>query len=383
MSSTDDGRKVNLFEPDIGQIEKDAVLSVLDSGWLAMGARCKQFEEEFAQYLGVKYAVALSSCTSALHIAYLLADVGPGDEVIVPSLTFVATANAVAYCGGKAVFADIVSDSDWTISAEAIEASITKKTKAICVMHYGGYSCDMDAIERVAQAHGIPIIEDACHGLGGSIASGKMIGSVGQTACFSFYSNKAITTGEGGMLVTNDAALAQRARLLRAHGMTNTTYDRVKGAMGYDVTELGYNYRLDEIRSAIGLAQMSRLPVALTMRKRLAAHYAKRVAQIAGVSLPNHGARGTPAHYVLPVIVDEEYDRDRARLAMHELGVQTSIHYEPVHSFGHYAKAGWSLPLTESVASRTMSLPLYPSLEEDAVDIICDRLASVLPGCKK
>ena len=179
MSSTDDGRKVNLFEPDIGQIEKDAVLSVLDSGWLAMGARCKQFEEEFAQYLGVKYAVALSSCTSALHIAYLLADVGPGDEVIVPSLTFVATANAVAYCGGKAVFADIVSDSDWTISAEAIEASITKKTKAICVMHYGGYSCDMDAIERVAQAHGIPIIEDACHGLGGSIASGKMIGSVG------------------------------------------------------------------------------------------------------------------------------------------------------------------------------------------------------------
>ena len=195
--------RVPLFVPDLGDAERKAVLECLDSGWVAMGPRCEELERLFEERLGVKHAITLNSCTAALHLANVLVDVKADDEVIVPSLTFAATANAVAFCGAKPVFADVASFDDWTISPADIERHISPKTRAIVVMHYGGFPSDMRAIMNIAEQRGIAVIEDACHGLGGSLDNRSM-GAIGAIGCFSFYSNKVMTTGEGGLLTTDD-----------------------------------------------------------------------------------------------------------------------------------------------------------------------------------
>jgi dTDP-4-amino-4,6-dideoxygalactose transaminase len=366
--------RVPLFVPDLGEAERQAVLDCLNSGWIAMGPRCEQLERLFEKRLGVKHAITLSSCTAALHLANILVDVKAGDEVIVPSLTFAATANAVAFCGAKPVFVDVASLDDWTISPADIEHCITPKTRAVVVMHYGGFPCDMRAIMGIAQSRGIPVIEDACHGLGGSLDN-RAMGSIGALGCFSFYSNKVMTTGEGGLLVTDDSALAERARRLRSHGMTANAIDRIRGAQGYDITELGHNYRLDDMRAAIGVAQEGRLDASLAQRRRLVERYRGNLASVKGIKVPRHGNRGEPAHYIFPVLVDDGVNRDRVRQEMNGRGVQTSIHYQPVHLFSHYRAASKTLPLTEAIASRAISLPLYPSMGTDTVDLVCSVLA--------
>lgn len=378
-SSTDAIPKITvpLFVPDLGEAEKQGLAAVIDSKWVAMGAVCEKFEARFAAELGVKHAISVNNCTAALHLAYMLCDAGPGDEVIVPSLTFAATANAVAYTGAKPVFADIAGFDDWTIDPEAIAAAITPRTKAIAVMHYGGYPCDMKAIMAVADRAGVPVIEDACHGLGGDIES-RAMGALGRLGCFSFYSNKVITTGEGGMIVTDDDAVAMRGRRLRSHGMTALAYDRMRGAMGYDITELGYNYRLDDIRGAVGLAQMDRLAGSIARRRHLVEVYRKGLAAVGGVSFPTHGARGNPAHYILPVLLDEKLDRVAVRQIMLEYGVQTSVHYPAAHSFSHYGGRTGVLPYTEAVANRVLTLPLYPSLTDEQVGHVCSALAEAI-----
>jgi len=370
---------VPLFAPEFGAEEEAALIEVLRSGWVSMGPRVEQLEQAFCDYLDVPHAVAVNSGTAALHLAALLLDLGPGDEVIVPSLTFAATVNCIHYTGATPVFADVRSEDDWTIDPEDVLRRITPRTRAVVVMHYGGYPCDMRALSALCREHDLALIEDACHGLGGSV-EGRALGTISDLGCFSFYSNKVMTTAEGGLLVTTRPEHAQRARLLRSHGMTALAIDRERGVLGYDIEQVGYNYRLDELRAALGLAQLARLPGWMAARRSLVSRYAERLAEIPGLRLPRHGCRGEPAHYILPVLL-ESADRDRLRKALDGVGVQTSIHYPPVHRFSHYRRQASSLPVTENLASRILTLPLFPSLTLDQLDYVCDQLVHCLETC--
>jgi len=365
-------RSVTLFEPLIGREEEEAVLRVLRRNWLSMGPETEAFEREFAAYLGVNHAVAVNSCTAALHLACQVAGLGPGDEVIVPSLTFVATANAVRYTGASVRFVDIESESDWTISVSAVESMLTDRTRAVIAMHYAGAATDLKALRALCDARGLHLIEDACHGLGSTL-DGEALGTFGETGCFSFYSNKIMTTGEGGMLTTNDAGLADYARKLRAHGLTNTAIDRVRGALGYDVVALGHNYRLDDIRAAIGRTQLSRLPASIARRQELVRAYDDRLAELESVSVPTFGGRTVSSHYIYPTLLGKGINRDAVRERMSALGVQTSVHYAPVHLFEHYKREGTAtLPLTEDIAARCITLPLYPQMRDDDPEFVVD-----------
>jgi dTDP-4-amino-4,6-dideoxygalactose transaminase len=368
--------RVPLFVPDLGEMEVAAVTEVIRSGWISMGPQTEAFERAFAERLGVAHAVALNSCTAALHVANHLFGIGPGDTVVVPSLTFAATANAVAFTGATPVFADIVSEDDWTMDPDSVAAAISPNSRAVVCMHYGGFPCDMTRLAKVCGAAGLPLVEDACHGLGGRIDS-RAMGTIGAVGCFSFYSNKVITTAEGGMLTTDNPKLAARARRLRSHGMTATAIDRMRGAAGYDISEVGWNYRLDDIRAAIGLVQLRRLDDALRRRRDLVDRYYANLAAIPKIRVPSFGGRGDPAHYILPVAVTG-VDRDAVRARLAERGVQTSIHYPPAHRFSQYSAAAPELPVTEWVAAHAITLPLYPSMTDAHVDLVCSELDAAI-----
>ncbi len=364
--------RVPLFEPSLGAEEVEAVKAVILGKWITMGEKVEAFQDRFAALTGSRHAIAVNSCTAALHLANVLLDVGPGDEVIVPSLTFAATANAVVYTGATPVFADIAGDGDWCMDPEDVARRVTPKTKAVVAMHYAGFPCDMSALQGVCDSAGVALYEDACHGLGGLVEERPM-GSLGRMGCFSFYSNKGMTTAEGGMLVTDDDGLAARARSLRSHGQTKTAIDRMKGAVGYDIVEVGFNYRMDDIRAAIGLVQLDKFPAMQRRRKELMGLYREQLSRIKGVELPLHGSRGVPSNYLLVIAVD--VDRDALREALRAKGIQTSHHYPPVHLFGHYRGTSTSLPRTEEVASQNLTLPFYPEMRDDDVGYVCDVLS--------
>ena len=368
--------EVPLFEPDLTEADKQAVRDVLDSGWITMGPKVAAFEERFASYVGASYAIAVNSCTAALHLANVALDLRPGDEVIVPSLTFAATANAVAMTGATAVFADVKNTDDWTLDPDDVAARITPRTRAVVVMHYAGYPCDMTRLQEICAAADIALVEDAAHALTAHL-NGKHLGTLGQIGCFSFFSNKVMTTAEGGMLVTDDAAIAERARRMRSHGQSKTAIDRMNGALGYEIEEAGYNYRLDDIRAALGLSQMERLDENFAKRIKLIDHYREALGSINRVSFPSHGGRGTPAHYILPVLIDGD-DRDRIRERMSQRGIQTSLHYPPVHRFSHYRKSSPALPVTEDIAARTLTLPLFHTMTIAQVDCVVAEFESAL-----
>jgi len=261
-----------------------------------MGPVTQRFEEEFANYLGVKYAFGVANGTAALHIAHKVLGIGPGDEVIAPSLTFVATANSVLYCGAKPVFADVTSLNNFNISPDDILEKITTKTKAITIVHYGGYPCDMDAIMKIANGYNLKVIEDAAHAPGAKYEE-KKCGTIGDIGCFSFFANKNLVTGEGGMIVTNDDALAESIRIMRSHGMTTLTWDRHKGhAHSYDVVDIGFNYRINEVASALGLVQLKKLDENNEKRRKIVEEYRKRLENISrslGASLTETFVRVT------------------------------------------------------------------------------------------
>jgi dTDP-4-amino-4,6-dideoxygalactose transaminase len=368
--------RVPLSDIDLGEEEIQAVTGVLKSKWLTMGEVTQRFEQAFAKYLGVRHAFAVSNATVALHLANAVLGIGPGDEVIVPSLTFVATANAVKYTGAKPVFADISSDFDLDISPEAIAAAITPATKAITVMHYGGYPCDMAAINDIARQHGLVVIEDAAHAPGTEL-DGKKAGTFGDIGCFSFFSNKNLATGEGGMIVTDRDDLAEKIRLMRSHGMTTLTWDRYKGhAYSYDVVTLGYNYRIDEMRAALGLVQLSKLERNNARRAEITGRYWEAFAPTS-LTLPFHHSRGVSAFHIFPIILPQGVNRIAFIDNLRAKGVQTSIHYPPVHQFSYYREQypGIKLPITEDVAGREVTLPLYPTMSDEQVDVV---IASVL-----
>ncbi len=363
--------RVPLADLNYGEEEERAVVDVLRSRWLTMGSVTQRFEEEFAAYLGVKHALAVSNATVALHLACVALGIGRGDEVIVPSLTFVATANAVLYTGADVRFADIVGPDELNISPEQIEEKITPRTRAMIVVHYGGYTCRMDSILRVASRHNLSVIEDAAHAPGASL-NGKALGTFGDVGCFSFFSNKNLSTGEGGMLVTNRDDVAERVRLLRSHGMTTLTWDRYQGhAYTYDVVDLGYNYRIDEIRSALGLAQLHKLTSDNARRKAITERYWKQLGD-SNIGLPFRNSPGEPSFHIFPLLLPEYGNRQKFIEGMKAQGIQTSIHYPPIHQFSFYRKRfpAVSLPATEASAARQVTLPLYPAMKDDTVDIV-------------
>ncbi len=364
--------RVPLADLDYGKEEEEAVLNVLRSRWLTMGAVTQEFETQFANRTGSKHAFAVSNATQALHLACLALGIGPGDEVIVPSLTFVATANAVLYTGAEVRFADIIGPDELTVDPASIEQAITPRTKAVIVMHYAGYPCRMREILALAEKHGLPVIEDAAHAPGASL-EGKALGSWGAAGCFSFFSNKNMSTGEGGMVVTDSDELAERIRLQRSHGMTSLTYDRHKGhAFSYDVVDLGYNYRIDELRAALGVAQLQKLERNNARRAELTRLYWELLGPT-GVGLPfAHTARGTSAHHIFPMLLPPGVNRQHFMEALRDAGIQSSIHYRPVHTFTYFQQryGEQHLPKTEDVASREVTLPLYPTMGEEKVGVV-------------
>ena len=366
--------KIPLADIDFDSREEAAVLEVLKSRWLTMGAVTQAFEEEFASYVGARHAIAVANGTAALHLACLGVGLHAGDEVIVPSLTFVATANAIRYTGAIPIFADIESEQDLDISVNSIKQKLTERTRAIMVMHYGGYACDMPAITELAKAHGLMIIEDAAHAIGSEI-EGRKLGTWSNVGCFSFFSNKNMTTGEGGMVVTNDDSFVDKMRILRSHGMTTMTWDRHRGhAWSYDVVELGYNYRIDEIRAALGRVQLSKLEQNNERRRSLSALYRERLEElIPSIGIPFNKRRGISACHLLPILLPDGCDRVSFMEHMKSNGIQTSIHYPPIHKFKTYTEGGevYNLPITENVAGREVTLPLYPGLtDENVADVV-------------
>jgi dTDP-4-amino-4,6-dideoxygalactose transaminase len=373
--------RIPLADIDFGPEESAAVQAVLASKWLTMGGVTQQFEQEFSAFTGAKYALSVSNATAALHMACLALGIGPGDEVIVPSLTFVATANAVRYVGATPVFADVSGDDDFNISPDEIEKRITPKTRAIIVVHYAGYPCDMPRIMEIAAKHSLEVIEDNAHGVGASLA-GRQLGTWGAIGCFSFFSNKNMTTGEGGMLTTDREDLYEKLRVFRSHGMTTLTWDRHKGhAFSYDVVELGYNYRIDEIRAALGLEQLKKLPRNNVRRAALTQLYRETMQELAPkVTIPFGNHPGQSSYHILPALLPPSAERGRVMEHLKAQGIQTSIHYPPVHAFTAYRSTtnGAVLPLTEDIARREITLPLYPMMKEEDVISVVQEIRAIL-----
>ncbi len=374
--------KVPLADLDLDDEERRAVLRVLDSGWLTMGEATRALEDAFAAYLGAPYAVAVSSGTAALHVAGRLIGLGPGDEVLVPSLTFVASVNAIVYTGARPVFVDVSSLDDWTIDPDDARKKITPATRAIFPVHYGGFLCDMDALQALAREHGLAIVEDAAH-VPGARAGGKAAGTFGEAGCFSFFTNKNMTSAEGGMVVVSQAEQAERARRLRSHGMTTVTWQRHAGhASSYDVLDLGYNYRITDLHAAIGLAQLRKLDRNNARRRATARLYAERLRGLPGLAMPFSHPRGDPTHHIFPILLDERVNRRAFMEGMRGRAIQTSIHYPPVHLFTWYRQQYGTgpglLPVTEAIGRRMVTLPLYPSMGDDTLAYVVEAVRNLL-----
>ena len=360
------------------QADLDAVAEVLRSGWLTMGPRTAAFEEAFAAHLGVQHAVALNSCTAALHLAYLAAGVGPGDEVIVPAFTFAATASAVLYCGGTPVFADIVGPEDPGVDPADVAAKVTERTKAVACVHFAGYPAAAGVLADLCADLGLALIEDTAHAPSATL-EGRKLGTIGLAGCFSFFSNKILAIGEGGLLATDDDEVAALARSRRSHGMTSGTWDRHSGRTDtYDVVGLGFNYRIDEPRSALALSRLERLEEDIETRRGLVREYRARLGDLDGLIVPYRDQDVADSScYVMPVMLEDPARRDAFRSHLSEKhGVQTSIFYPAIHEFtayhGRYPAEG--LDRTERAARAEVTLPLYPHMtadEQERVIVAC------------
>lgn len=379
------GWRIPLADIEFDAQEEAAALRVIRSRWLSMGEETQGFEREFAEFIGAKHCLAVSNATAALHLACIAAGIQPGDEVIVPSLTFVATANAVRYVGGIPIFADVESPARLTISPASIAKCLGEKTRAIIVMHYAGYPCDLPAIMEIAQKHNLIVIEDSAHAIGSEL-DGKKLGAWGAIGCFSFFSNKNMTTGEGGMLATNDDALAEKLKALRSHGMTSLSWDRHQGrAWSYDVTDLGYNYRMDELRAALGRTQLQKVADFNRRRAEITRLYRELLNELAPqVLVPFAESRGVSCYHVMPVILPEGTDRLKFMEGMKAAGIQTSIHYPPIHYFKNYVNhpeyQRAALTVTEDAGMREVTLPLYPALSAGDVKTVVEAVRQTLAG---
>jgi dTDP-4-amino-4,6-dideoxygalactose transaminase len=368
--------RVQLHKINYDEREYQAVREVLDSGWLTISQKTYDFEAAFSKFLGYDtQCLAVSNCTAALHMALLVLGIGQGDEVITPALTFIADQNVTHMTGAKNVLVDITSMEDWSVDSGDIEACITSKTKAVMIVHYAGYACDMEHIAAVCKKHSLPLIEDCAHSPGADY-KGRPLGTFGDIAAFSFFGNKNIAVGEGGMVVTRNPELSAKLKNLRSHGMTVQSFDRFKGrASSYDVESPGLNYRIHEIASALGLVQLQKLEEANNQRKELTEHYFRRLDDIPSIAIPyRHFSRGKPNYHIMPVLLSDSIDRNAVIESMKQDGVQTSIHYPAIRFFTAYRNKVNETPKAEYVSAHELTLPIYPTMTHEEVDIVCDAL---------
>jgi dTDP-4-amino-4,6-dideoxygalactose transaminase len=370
--------KVPLADVVVPEDDIDAVAEVYRSGWLSMGPQTEALERDFERFTGARHALAVANGTAALHLICTAAGIGAGDEVVVPSLTFVATVNAVAYTGATPVFADVVSVTEPWLDPDAVAAVMSGRTRAIMTMAYGGHPGHTEELATIARERGIALLEDAAHAAGTRVG-GRHLGTFGLGGAFSFFSNKNLAVGEGGMVVTDDDEAAARMRLLRSHGMTTLTWDRHRGhASGYDVVDLGFNYRIDEPRAALAARRLQRLDAENALRGRLDARYRELLAGLHGLTPALAPVRDAQlAHHLFTVVLDEDVDRAGFRDALATGGIQTSVHYPPAHRFSIYAGAA-ELPVTDDYAARTVTLPMFATMTRGQQDQVVDAIRAAL-----
>ncbi len=363
----------------IDQDDIQAVVDVLKSDFLTTGPKIAEFEQTVADYVGAKYAVAISNGTSALHAACFAAGIEPGDEVITTPLTFAASANCVLYCGGTPVFAD-VDPKTYNIDPEDIQRKITGRTKAIIAVHLAGQPCDMDAIHSIAREHGLIVIEDGAHALG-SVYKGKKVGSMSDMTTFSFHPVKPITTGEGGMIVTDNEDFYKKMILFRSHGITrdDSMMTRNDGPWFYQQFNLGYNYRITDIQCALGCSQMKKLDRFLARRKEIVARYNEAFADCDNIITP-YQLSDTESGWHLYIVQVKKCDRRQVFENMREKGIGVNVHYIPVYMHPYYQEHGYEnvhCANAEEIYSHIISLPLYPGLTSEQQDYVIDTLKSL------
>ena len=367
--------QVPFHRADLGEDEIRAVTDVLRSGWLTMGGRTLEFEGQFADYVGASYAVAVSSCTAALHLALEAVGVRHGDEVIVPTTTFTATAEVVTYCGARPVFADI-DPRTFNVDVGDIERRITPRTKAIIPVHFGGMPCDLDEVQELAGRHGLHVIEDAAHSLPASYR-GRRVGSISEMTAFSFYATKTLTTAEGGMVTTEDESCAHRLQMMRLHGIRRDAWKRYssEGSWFYEVLENGYKYNFTDLQSALGLAQLAKCDAMTAVRRKIARQYTQAFESIGAVEVPVElPDRETAWHlYVLRLNLGRlRIDRKQFIRELSERGVSTSVHFIPLHLQPVYRRKfqyePGDFPVAEREYERSLSLPIFSAMREEEIE---------------
>lgn len=375
--------------PSLGEEEIAEVVDSLRSGWVTTGPKVNRFEQDFANYVGAQHAIAVSSCTAALHLVLAALGVSPGDEVILPTMTFCSTANVVVHLGAKPVIVDVTEDGQ--ISVDAVQRAITPRTRAIIPVHFGGQACPLKEILDLADHFGIPVIEDAAHAAGATYA-GRRIGTHGRATCFSFYATKNMTTGEGGMVTTTDPDLAARVRLLSVHGMSRDAWKRYtqSGSWFYEVVEPGYKNNMSDLQAAIGIHQLRKLDGFIGRRRAIAARYRAAFADLPELQFPSD-CPNRPHPYHLFVV---RLSNDLARISRDELvdhlklsNIGTSVHFIPLHrhpyyrhTFGYRAE---QYPSAERLFQEIVSLPLYPKMSDDDVDDVIEAVRGVVLSARE
>jgi len=367
--------RVPFFIPNITKDDKKEVLNALDKPILTDGPKLREFEKVFAEFVGTKFAIGVSNATSALFLSLKALEIKKGDEVIIPNETFVATANAVLHTGATPVLADVEKDS-YNISVNSIRKNISSKTKIILPVHIAGKACNIIEIKKIAKAKNIQVMEDCAHAIGASI-NGKHVGTFGECGCFSFYPTKNITTIEGGMIVTNSRKIADKIRVNRNHGLTKSLSQRFsKGRpWDYDVIIPGYNYRIDELRSTLGINQMKRVKKLNLLRREKCRYYNTKLKKIKGIKIPNLTGKNDDVNHLYMIRVEKEFGTTRDKLfsKLLELGVSTSLHYKPLHKFTAYKKLAVirkSLENSEQLYKEIISLPLFPDITKKEQDYV-------------
>jgi len=379
--------EVPFHKPYISKEEIDEVINCLKDGWITMGQRTVEFEKEFSQYIGCKNSIAVNSCTSALHLALRVIGLKENDEVIVPTLTFTATGEVVCYFKAKPVLVD-VEEKTHNIDVNKIEKQITKKTKVIIPVHYGGQSCDMDEIIEIARKYNIYVIEDAAHALP-SLYKGKKIGTIGDITCFSFYATKTLTTGEGGMITTENENWTKKIKILRLHGISEDAWKRYskEGSWYYEVVELGYKYNTTDINSALGLSQLKKVEIMWKEREKIAQRYNNAFRNSEFLEIPYiKPDRETSWHlYVIKLNLEMlKIDRNEFIEKLKNKNIGTSVHFIPLYRHPYYLKNFTynikDFPVSEKIYPKIVSLPIYPGMTEKHIDYVIDVILDV---CKK
>lgn len=374
-------KHIPVLQPAIGQEEIDAVAEVMRSGWLGLGPKTEQFEQEFAAFAGSRFAVALNSGTAALHLAMEMLNIGPGDEVIVPPITFISTVHAVSYVGATPVFADVEPDT-MNLSVEDIERKITNRTKAIIVVHLAGHPCDMDAIHALADSRGIKVVEDAAHACGASY-KGRIIGSLGELTCFSFHAVKNLTCGEGGAITCNQDWIARKLREKRWVGISKDTWMRTATdkvyAWQYFVDKVGYKYHMNDTQAAIGLVQLRKLQQLNGRRREIAETYRRELADLSWIELPKEKPYARSSWHLFQIKLPGEQARDRLIGHLKERDIATGVHYYPCHLHPCYIHLKAVVPVSGEIWRRILTLPIHPNLTDDDLDRIVDGIRKFKP----